>query len=395
MESPKAVYKAAILAAQQKYVDLISMGERVADSVRAEHAVIMRVAEEGLRFPQLWEQTAVYIHTIFSAIERWGEWTEWTHIMEEAKIVLANKPRSYLRVVYWLGHAYYLHRNFEDALALLSDALAKAKEHNPQLTPLIQQRLCNIYLAMGSCDMAMSLGVDALELCQQQTQNDALTAAIHNSMGLVAMQMNEVENAISYFKTAVSFWKNQHALTQLSRTEINIGVAYFQLSQFDNAITYFKRALSHLEQLNSPVDRLKTINNLASIYYMQTKYAQSEKILVNAIEESHQLAGIYHLRGSLSHNLGNTLLALKRFGEAEVYLNNSLHLWQMAHDRLEAANTHDTLGELFKTKKEFMQAINHYQLASAFAKEHLPNPQAKTIIHNCEQEIEICKAQLT
>jgi tetratricopeptide (TPR) repeat protein len=394
MDNPKDIYKAAILKAQQKYTDVTGGGERAADRLRAEHASMKLVAEEGLRFPELWRQTAVYIYTIFHAVERWGEWSEWTLILEEAKVILTDKPRLLLKIEYWLGHIYYLHRNFEDALTVLTNALAMAKQVNSQITPLIQQRLCNIYLAMEKCDAAKLMGTEALAYCHQPEQDAALTAAIYNSIGLVAMQMNEVEEAVDYFQTAVSLWKKQKSLTQLSRTETNLGVAYFQLSYFDNAIIHFKSALVHLKQLNSPVDRLKTINNLASIYYMQAAYKKSEDILMNAIVESRELTGIYHLRGSLNHNLGNTLLALNRFGEAEVYLNNSLHLWQIANDRLEAANTHDTLGELFQAKKAFAQAIVHYQQAVAFAKAYPENHRANNLIQNCEREIKICRAQL-
>ncbi|VAW34253.1 hypothetical protein MNBD_CHLOROFLEXI01-267 [hydrothermal vent metagenome] len=390
----KEIYTAAILNGQQEYMRVIARGERAADLIRSEHESMKRAAEEGLRFPQLWEQTAVYIDTLFSAIERWGEWSEWMILLQKAKVVLTDKPRSLLRILYWLGHIYYLHRNFEDALAMLTNALTIAKQADPPFIPLIQQRLCNIYLSMGKCDAARSIGVDALTYCHQLEEADALAASIHDSVGLVAMQMGLYEEAVDHFKTAVSLWKQQHLQTQQSRTETNLGVAYFQLSQFDNAITHFKHALAHLEQLNSPVDRLKTINNLASIYYMQAAYKKAEKLLIKAIAEGRKLAGAYHLRGSLSHNLGNTLLALERFGEAEVYLNSSLHLWHIANDILEAANTHDTLGELFQAKQSFEKAIIHYKQAIAFAKEHLDNLQAQTLLQNCEREIEMCKAQL-
>lgn len=394
MDRPKDIFKAAILNLQQEYADVINAGESKADSAHKDHPLMMQAAENGLRFPELWEQTAVYIYAIFSAIERWGEWAEWTPILEEGKSILADKPQSYLSIIYWLGHVYYLNRNFEDALVLLTDALAIAKHHNSPFIPQIQQRLCTIHLAMGAGDAAKVMGTEALAQCQKHKHSKTLMAVIHNTLGLVALQTNEAEEAIGYFKTAVSLWQKQDSLTQLSRTESNVGVAYFQLSQFDNAIIYFKRALSHLAHIESPVDRLKTKNNLASIYYMQEKYAQSEKVLVDAIEESHQLAGMYHLRGSLNHNLGNTLLALNRFGEAKIYLSNSLDLWEMANDMLEAANTYDTLGELYQEKKAFMKAILHYERAIDLAKEQLPNPQADAIIENSEREIKACRVQL-
>ncbi len=386
----KEIYTAAILNGQQEYMRMIARGERAADLLRNDHESMKRIAEEGLRFPQLWEQTAVYIDTLFSAIERWGEWSEWMTLLQKANVVLVSKPRSQLRILYWLGHIYYLHRNFEDALTVLTNALPIAEQTDPPFMPRIQQRLCNIYLSMGKCDVALAIGREALTDCHQH----ALAASIHDSVGLVSMQMGLYKEAIDHFKTAVSQWNKQNLQTQQSRTETNLGVAYFQLAQFDNAIIHFKHALAHLEQLNSPVDRLKTINNLASIYYMQAAYKKAEKLLINAISEARKLAGAYHLRGSLSHNLGNTLLALKRFGEAEVYLNSSLHLWHIANDTLEAANTHDTLGELFQTKQAFTKAITHYQQAIALAKEHLDTVQAQTLLKNCEREIEACKAQL-
>ncbi len=390
MDNHKEFYKAAILTAQRQYADIIGGGEVESDSIRNEYALIKRVAEEGLRFPELWEQTAVYIHTIFGAVERWGEWSEWLPILEAGRGMLTDKPHSLLRIIHWLGHVYYLHRNFEDALIVLTNGLAVAKEADPKFAALIQQRLCNIYLEMDEITSAKLAADEALAYCHQLDRDDALRASVHNSIGLVAMQMGEVEEAVGHYKTAVSIWKKQSLLTQLSRTETNLGVAYFQLAQFDDATLYFERALAHLEQLDSPVDKLKTINNLASIYYMQAAYEQAEKILVKAISESRQLVGIYHVRGSLSHNLGNTLVALKRFGEAEVHLNNSLYLWQMVNDEIEAANTHDTLGEMFQAQQDFEQAIAHYQQAVNLAKNHPHNPTAVNLLHHCEKEIGVC-----
>ncbi|MCP5094337.1 MAG: tetratricopeptide repeat protein [Chloroflexi bacterium] len=394
MNDAKAVYKRAILKAQQMYVDRIGEGDRGADKVRNEHDLILRMAEEGFRYPDLWEATAVYVQAIFGAVERWGEWPAWTSLLQQAAARLRDKPRSFLQVAHWLGHLYYLHRNFEDAVALLTDAYAVARQSVPEFAAQLQQRLCNVYLGMGDLEAAQMAADDALLLCRQYDGSDVLAAAIWNSAGLVAMRRNAHDDAIVAFNTAVSIWQQQRLLTPLSRCEINLGVVYFQLGQYGDAGIHFQHALQHLEMFSSPVDKLRAVNNLASAYYMQQAYAQGEKILLQAIAESCQLAGIYHVRGSLNHNLGNTLLALKRYGEAEVYLMNSLHLWEMANDELEKANTHDTLGELFQAQGKFAQAMHHFQEALNLAQQYPGNVMAENLLQHCEKEIGTCTAQL-
>lgn len=395
MNKSLSIYKTAILNGQHFYAQAIREGEGPADEVQAEHATLFRLAEEGCQIPDIQDATVDYIYTILGAVERWGEWSLWTELLQQLAQQLPKINAPYLKTIYWLSHFYYLNRNFEDALSVLLEAQDIAIHiAAPKLLGQVQQRLANVYLAMGKLSEAENVMQDALLLCKELEEAWALVAALWNTAGLVWLQQGKPDQAIEAFNKALALWEKQQVKIPLSRCELNMGVAYFQQGHYEQAADHFNRARAYMEKLSSPVDMLRVINNLASSYYMQGKYGQGEKILIEAISKSRQLVGIYHIRGSLNHNLGNILLAQKRYGEAEVYLQNSLQLWDLANDLLERANSLDTLGELYQTQQQFRKALNAYQEAYQLIQQYPDHVAAQHLAAQCVKEIKKCEALL-
>ena len=387
------LYINAIKRAQNNYLLLFEKGELAAEAVRSEHDLILKIAIEGFEQSEVQAQTANFVFKIFHIIERWGEWPQWQSVLEDAQDLFKNNSSEWMKIKYWLAQICYFYRNFEDALDMLKELYPKAQNGKPRFAALISLALCNTYLAKGNVEIANQYGERALRFFPTDSM-DLVAAAILNSLGLVAIQANDPKTAISHFEKAIKIWHEHQEITLLSRGETNLGAAFFQLSEYENATKCFEKAHTHLDFLNRPVDTLKAVNNLASIYYMQENFTQAVDVLMAAIEKSRHLHGIYHLRGSLNHNLGNALLSLKRFGDAEVYLMNTLQLWDRANDPKEKLFTIETLGELFQESERFEQAIQFYSEAVSMGGQYLDSQGLSQLEERCKAGIRVCEARL-
>lgn len=96
---------------------------------------------------------------------------------------------------------------------------------------------------------------------------------------------------------------------------------------------------------------------------MAKELPAAEVTFRQGVTTAQKLQGMFHLRGSLTHNLGNTLLALGRLVEARGYLEKSIVLWQQANDPIEQANSMGTLGELFEAQLGWVSAVSCYEQA--------------------------------
>ena len=84
----------------------------------------------------------------------------------------------------------------------------------------------------------------------------------------------------------------------------------------------------------------------------------------------------YHLRGSLTHNLGNTLLAQGRPDQARFFLEKAITIWKQANDNLEKSNTVGTLAEVFEFNEQWETAGNTYSHALTLLAEYPQHPWA-------------------
>ena len=110
--------------------------------------------------------------------------------------------------------------------------------------------------------------------------------------------------------------------------------------------------------------------------------------------EVKELNIMYHLRGSLTHNLGNTLLALGILEEARLYLDQAIAFWEQADDDLELANSVGTLAEVYEADEAWQTAVATYDQALELLVNYPDHSWAKRLRQNFTEAKEKCARQL-
>jgi len=348
-----------------------------ADQWHSQHKAIWQAVAAGLSCHPVQAETVAFAVELMPLLERWGVWTEWLALLETAETIELT-PMLKVRLLLAKCRLYVLNRNFGDAVHDLEMALSLAANNRlMDLAALAHFGLVNAYLGDKKHTLALSHGLKALELLSpaQITRR----AALYNSLGLIELERQAFAASEKRFQQALALWYEVDEPTQLARTYLNLGVVYQQQQRWEEAKRCYEQARTALAPTASLVDKLKVLNGLGALHYMTQSLSEAEAAFREGVTTANQLQGMYHLRGSLTHNLGNTLLALGRWVESRLSLEKSVRLWQQANDGLEQANSLGTLGELFEAQGEWGLAASRYEEALQLLNDYPMHPWAQKL----------------
>lgn len=349
-----------------------------ADDLFDQRQVMWQAVEAGLTYLPTQHDSTELMIGLLPLIERWGVWLEWLPLVELA-MTLTQTPNLHISLLLVYGRIHILNQNFNDAIEQLNMALAMSKTHqNDVLTARAYYSLVNAYLGTKDYSQAQIHGMKALDLIDLMPSSTQ--AALYNSLGLIEMGIGEYAASEVQFQRAMTIWTTLNEPTQFARTCLNLGVIYQWQKRWEEAKSCYEQANKALSITASTVDKLKVINELGNILYSTNDLSAAEATFRQGVEAAQNLQGMYHLRGSLTHNLGNTLLALERLVESRIYLEKSIILWRQANDELELANSLGTLAELFEQQENFISAASNYQKALELLTNFPHHPWAQKLV---------------
>lgn len=367
-------------------------GSEKADRWQKQNATVINGIAEGLAYPMLQEDAVQLLIDLMRLVERWGFWADYLSLGEQAvELELSTKRHGYLQIM--LGRFYYLNRNFDDAQRHLEVALDIAREHQfKELEAAAEYQITNLYWGKKELLQAREHGLRALALLPE-TPSRTL-AALYNSLGLVEMELLDEETSEKYFWKALSLWDSLKDSVQMARCYLNLGVLFYHQQCLEEAERCYQSSLDALGNVVGEVDRLKALNGLGTLHYAAREYRKAEAVFRQGVVEVKELNIMYHLRGSLTHNLGNTLLALGILEEARLYLDQAIAFWEQADDDLELANSVGTLAEVYEADEAWQTAVATYDQALELLVNYPDHPWAKRLRQNFTEAKEKCARQL-
>lgn len=367
-------------------------GSEQADRWRRQNATVISGIAEGLSYSTLQEDAVQLLIDLMWLVERWGFWADYLLLGEQAiELELSAEHRGYLHIM--LGRFYYLNRNFADAQHHLEVVLAMARKHHlKKLEATAEYQITNLYLGKKDYVQAREHGLRAVDLLPEAPSRTL--AALYNSLGLIEMELLNEETSEKHFWQALSMWDSLKDNVQMARCYLNLGVLLYRQQCLAEAKKYYQSSLSALGSVAGEVDRLKALNGLGTLHYAAKEFRKAEAVFREGVAEARQLNGMYHLRGSLTHNLGNTLLALGILAEARLYLDQAIAFWEQANDDLERANSVGTLAEVYQADELWQTAVATYNQALELLVNFPNHRWAKRLRENFTKAKEKCAEQL-
>jgi tetratricopeptide (TPR) repeat protein len=387
----KAHYQQAVIANVRLWRQRLLEGTEP-DRWQAQHEVVWQAVAAGLASVPAQPEAANLAAALIPTMECWGLWLAWMPLLETA-VTLDLPLDLHGRLLLAQGRIYYLNRNFSDAIRIQEAALALAEAHQmAELVALAHYHLTNAFLGGKQYSQARAHGVAALALL---SPTQAVTvASCHTSLGLIELETGSFTASEAQFQQALAHWPLLHEPALYARTWLNLGAVYFRQSRWAEAKRCYEQAHEILAPTASVVDRLKVLNGLGTLHYVTGEYSEAEAVFRQGLAAARPLPGLFHLRGSLTHNLGNTLLALQRWGEAQLVLEKGITLWQQAHDEVEQANSVGTLAEVYEQQGKWDTAVSHYDAALHLLASYPDHQWAQKLTANFQTARARCAARI-
>lgn len=319
-----------------------------------------------------------------------------------------------------------LHNQLEeidgDTLAL--KYFQQRSEENNYLTGVVYalNQLGNYYRQTASIDRAVELHTIALNIAETNDKTDLKLISL-NMLGRDFRANSAIKGALDYHQEVLNIAESIADPSTCIKRSINtaihgIGDIYKSLEQYDLAIEFFRRSLSYEEKLRNSMGIAINYQNIGECLEAVGKLEESLKnyessLLINEnvgserifVKSNYGIAHIlvhqgkqeealerlkailpaaeslddHEILSSVYIHYGWTLLGLKQYGEAEIYLKRGLEIAEQ-YDlvaNISQANTflHDHAEEL----GDYQKALTYYKAAQR-AKRRISNDRNRRYV---------------
>jgi diguanylate cyclase (GGDEF)-like protein len=255
----------------------------------------------------------------------------------------------------------------------------------------IQSLLGRIYWHIDDYPTSMDYYLNALKLVQTEHHPD-LEISLINGLGLVQYGLENYTESLGYFKTCLEK-AGEDDLTGRADANNNIAYVLHMLGRDQEALEYGEAALTLFNQAEMYVGKLHTLHSLGAIQIALGNYDQAMTFLQEGIELARQnnsqllelsyileINRIYQINGKLDQAEEGILLALETAENINSLTNISL--------------THERLVEIYKEKKDYKAALEHFEAFHATSK-IIFNDKSDRRIKNLEilHQVEITRKQ--
>lgn len=240
--------------------------------------------------------------------------------IEHGKLAITENPDSFephmcLGISYRsIGEIEKAYQHFTKAEKLVND-----KEN----LMLIYDQIGQILTDMQKIDDAINYYKKALSLAKELKQIDKNTNILNN-LAIAYLEKGEIEKAIEYYKMAIKLEKKEENLAEIYG---NIGMLYYRIGEYEKAIKYIQKNIEVSEKYKNERSVMTSKINLGSIYTEMKKYNKAEKILTEGIKTAKKIGDKYWQANSY-WSLGRLYKKTGKNQKAEEYFKYALELFK-------------------------------------------------------------------
>jgi serine/threonine protein kinase len=235
-----------------------------------------------------------------------------------------------------LGDLYYVKGRYDEAEAMLTEALAVmdregGQAENLDLALSINQ-LASVYRRQGKYDQAEPLYERALAIRSAALgPDDPEVARSYNSLAVLNWNRGNYQEAERLYKQALRLWENAYGSdhSDVAKGLNNLALLYHHQNRYKDAEPLYRRAAGIYEKvLGSAHPRLAlALNNLALCHFEQGQFDQADPLFRRALEIRETVLGPDHPAvGQTLNNLANLERSRGNFTEAEALYMRALQI---------------------------------------------------------------------
>jgi diguanylate cyclase (GGDEF)-like protein len=259
------------------------------------------------------------------------------------------------------------------------------------LISTIQGLLGRIYWHIDDFPTAMDFYLNALKLVQTENHPE-LEVSLINGLGLVQYGLENYQESLQYFMTCKDK-ADEDDLSSQADANNNIAYVLHILGRDQEALEYGMAGLALNNQIGSPGGKMETLHTLGATHFSIGNYDQAMVFLQDGIELARQndsklLEITFILEISRIHQVRG------EFDQAEKEMLEALQNAERINSLTNISLIHERLVELYKQKKDFQSALEHFEAFHATYKKVF-NDKSDRRIKNLEilHQVEITRKQ--
>jgi tetratricopeptide (TPR) repeat protein len=284
-------------------------------------------------------------------------------------LTLSKKIRNYKLIAKsnrLIAKVYMFQNKREVALQYIEKAIQYAKRSSDKsvMANCVNSQAV-IYQFYGDIELSVSKNFIALNLAKE-AGSLPLVSNIQREIGEAQLQINNTENANSFFKQSIETARHIHLKRNIALAEIDLGLVQLQRSNFEETILHFQSAKITLEEIND-LDGLGTVNkcfgnlyNKHQDYDKALSYYNQALIQFEAGQNRSEIASVYHLVGSVFAEQGKATNAIN-------YLTRSIQIREELGHLSASYNSFKELSEIYRKKGDVKKAYEYLVLYSDYA----------------------------
>ncbi len=331
---------------------------------------VTRAVDEGLLLPPAHLEAARLLHLMHRPAERLGWWEQWLELCQRALPLCPPQERA-LRAELLNDQGVMLRRcgRWPEAVASHQEAAQLATGRDDNLLAAQAHYFLGQALDQGQKPKeAATYAQQALVTFAEEAPGSSWHAAALTLRGDLARKAGDLETAVTLLQQAAGLYRHfQDKKTELALVLNNLALAHQKQKAWPAAATCYEEALGHLESTDSELTKSTVRCNYGVLLFEQKDYLRAELAFREADTVALRQSTDLFLRGSLTQNLGNTLLKQGNYLEAKTHLERSAVLWQRLGDDYDyfLANSWGTSAEAYAGRGEKVEAITLYNQALA------------------------------
>ncbi len=282
---------------------------------------------------------------------------------------------AYLNLGNWMASE----AEYDTALELYEDyyKIVSSKKDTLEMASVLNN-IGGIYNLKGNLDTALYMYMSADSLFKASKMKDDLEASLNLSIGIVLSKAGNPEQAIEFYKTALTISEGFDDIETIGIVFQNTGQAFELLDKPDSALHYYDLAIEVLEPLNNKRRLAQVYENIGVIYNQKSSPEFALNYLLRAAEIFEEAENDRSF-ANLYNNIGSSYFYLKQYNQAINYYRQSLEKateteYLEVEERVTAA-----LAEVYRETGDFENAFKYQQLHDVY-KDSLLNLERLKVI---------------
>jgi len=308
------------------------------------------------------------------------------------ELAVANKQLpEQATSVYYSARILYTARDFTEAIKKYQKAL----EMYRQLNDTSGMTKCYRYIGISNFNMSRSKEAIAsyLEGIKLAKRDLDYTAELLGNIGLVHNEMDNVNEAISYFRKAISINQTIHDTASLAIDYDYLGATYSRMKMPDSSLVNYHKALYLFKKVRQDDRYAVSLSNMAWILPNYPDSLNSAINYFNLAWRKFQELGWLHYEPNIQFGIANILGKQGKLDESISAYKKSIQLAnQFKRELFLKKQLYQGLSEVYQKKGDYKHALE-YRILSSQYNDSITEKQKLDQIANLEKQYETEKKQ--